>query len=112
VREVKSELLGGDERALLVNFVAENLAKRVVENVGSGVVVADGVPSQLVELGNDLATDAQLTFAEIASVQDVTSIDLDVIYCEISLTIDDELSVILLLNTMLSVDVGIFDYDD
>jgi hypothetical protein len=111
VREIESELLGGDERALLVDFVAEDLAKRVVEDVGSGVVVADGVPSELVELGNHLATDAQLAFAEIPSVQDVTSVHLDVIYCEVSLAIDDELSEIRLLTTLLSVEVGLVEQD-
>ena len=47
VREVEAELRGGDERALLVDVVAEDLAEGVVEDVRRGVVVAEGPAPEL-----------------------------------------------------------------
>lgn len=41
VRKVEPQLLGSNQRSLLVNFVAENLLECVVEDVCTGVVITD-----------------------------------------------------------------------
>ena len=43
VREVEAQPVGRDQRAGLLDVVAEHLAQRVVQQVGGGVVAADGV---------------------------------------------------------------------
>lgn len=48
VREVETELGGSDEGTLLVDVVAEDLTESVVEDVSSGVVVAERPAAELV----------------------------------------------------------------
>ena len=42
VREVEAQAIGADQRAGLLDVLAEHLAQRVVEDVRAGVVAADG----------------------------------------------------------------------
>lgn len=48
VTEIEPQLILVDQRALLVDLIAENLPQRMVEDVRAGVVVADRCSPQLV----------------------------------------------------------------
>lgn len=55
VRKVEAEFGRGDERAFLVDVVAEHFAERKVEDVGTGVVVPDRPATELkYKLGSHL----------------------------------------------------------
>ena len=54
VAEVEAQPVGVDERALLLDVLAEHLAQRPVEEVGGGVVAADGVAPGDVDGGGRL----------------------------------------------------------
>ena len=51
VAEVEAQAIGGDQRALLLHVVAEHLAQGPVQEVGGGVVAADGVAAVAVDGG-------------------------------------------------------------
>ena len=54
VREVEAEPLRGHQRTLLADVFAEHLPQRPVQQVGAGVVAADGVASGDVDPGRRL----------------------------------------------------------
>ena len=49
--EVEAQPIGADERAGLLDVLAEHRAQRVVQQVGAGVVAADGVAALDVDRG-------------------------------------------------------------
>ena len=53
VAEVEAQPVGGDQRALLLDVLAQHLAQRPVQQVGGGVVAADGVAALDVDGGGD-----------------------------------------------------------
>jgi hypothetical protein len=59
VGEVEAQAVGMDRRAGLLDVGAEDLAERGVEEVGSGVVAADGVAAFSVHYSADVVTDGQ-----------------------------------------------------
>ncbi len=56
VAEVEAKTVGGHERAGLVHVVAEDLAQAPVQDVGTGVVLADVLSPDLVDVEPDLLT--------------------------------------------------------
>ena len=56
MREVETQLCRRDERALLVDVVAEDVAQGVVEDVRCGVVVAEGPATELLDCLSDGTT--------------------------------------------------------
>src|SRR5699024_10958347 len=90
VGEVESELLVVYQRALLVDVVAKHLSQGVVENMGAGVVVADGGPPELVILADDLVSGRELAILDVTAVEDVATVLLDVHDLELGNVVDDD----------------------
>ncbi|KAI3487195.1 hypothetical protein L1887_48905 [Cichorium endivia] len=90
VRKVESELGGRDERALLVNVVAEHLAQAKVEDVGGGVVRLERSAAALVVRDGDLVAQRELATHEMANVQHVAREDLRILYDELRLAVDGD----------------------
>ncbi len=47
--EIETQPVGRDQRALLRDMVAEHLAQRLVQQVGRGVILADGAPARMID---------------------------------------------------------------
>ncbi len=74
VREVETELVRIDERAFLLNAVAEDFAESPVGNVGGGVILLGAGPHAR-ERGRDMIADAQVRFDHVADVQHISAGD-------------------------------------
>ena len=68
VAEVEPEAVGLDERALLLHVVAEHLAQRPVQDVGAGVVPADGVAAVGVDGGDRFGADVDGALGDAGDV--------------------------------------------
>lgn len=130
VREVEAEFGGGDERSLLVNVVAEDLTESVVEDVGSGVVVAEGPAAELGKRAsqprlsqaeatethlvvgrNDLVANREGSLLDGTNVKNVAIEDLDVLDVEVGLAVNDDATSVALLSSRLGVEVGLVEQD-
>ncbi|GKT91710.1 uncharacterised protein [Colletotrichum tofieldiae] len=107
VGEVETQLLVVDQRALLVNVVAEDFPKRVVKDVSTGVVVANRRSPQLIVLADDLVARRQGAVLEVTVVDNVASVVLHIQDLELGNIINDNTSSIGDLATRLGVEVGL-----
>ncbi|TFA98277.1 hypothetical protein CCMA1212_009972 [Trichoderma ghanense] len=111
VRKVETQLLIVDQRALLVDIVAQHLPQRVVQDVCAGVVVADGGAAQLIVFANDFVAGRELSVLNVAAVEDVSTVVLDVHDLELDNVVNHDAASVGDLATGLGVEVGLIEQD-
>mmetsp|Transcript_81913 Transcript_81913/g.196407 ORF Transcript_81913/g.196407 Transcript_81913/m.196407 type:complete len:531 (+) Transcript_81913:32-1624(+) len=90
VGEVESKLVLRDQGPLLVDLLAQDLAKRIVQDVGGGVVLCHQRPSRVVHLDCGTVADFQVPLAlHLANMQDIAGILLRVVHCKVDTVAGD-----------------------
>ena len=69
--EIKAKAVRGDERALLVDILAENVAKGVVEQVRRGMVGENRGATIAIDLEAASVPDIELPIYDLTDVQDI-----------------------------------------
>jgi len=131
--KVEAEAVGGNQRALLVDAVAEDRAKAKVEQVRGRVVALDGIASELydphkkkkkgtvkikyililftINNGGDTVAELDRAVLEVADVEDKATIDLDVLDGDLDLVADLDRALVKGLATLFGVKVGLIEDD-
>ncbi|KAH3671576.1 hypothetical protein OGAPHI_000279 [Ogataea philodendri] len=107
----KTALNPSNKRTLLVNAVTQNLSESKVKNVSTSVVVSNRPSSELVIASDNVVSNGKSTFHNVTSVQDVTSVALDVLNLKLSNSVNDDLSGVVLLASLLSIEWRLFQQD-
>ncbi len=70
MREIETQAVGRDQRALLRNVIAEHLAQRLVQKMRGGMVAADVGTARVIDLELQRLAGLQRTLLDLAEVHE------------------------------------------